>query len=267
MTWNFNETLEAHKKTPIPCLRNRGYVKLIDASGSDQLIARAARVSRSNQDKDCTEEADAELISNLMRWQHTTPFEFATLTFEVKCPIFIARQWMRHRTFSYMERSGRYGATPLDHYIPLSMCWAPDMDEFSEKLKSVYDWGFNEDSVENEELRAVLPLGTFTTFWFKADLHNLFHFLKLRLSKGAQIEIQEYASAIYRIVKSLFPLSARAFDNYCNKAKTISRDCSKIIKKIIEQTGTETVQNIVIETFPDDDKPTQVMFEIDSFMK
>lgn len=267
MTWTFEETLEAHKKTPIPCLRGRGYVKLIDASGSDQLIARAARVSRDNQDKECTDEADAALINNLMRWEHTTPFEFATLTFEVKCPIFIARQWMRHRTFSYMERSGRYGATPLDYHVPISVDWAPDMEDFENKLQSVYNYCMNEDMVKNEELRAILPLGTFTTFWFKADLHNLFHFLKLRLGSGAQIEIQEYASAVFNIVKSLFPLSARAFDNYCNKAKTLSRDCTKIIKKLCEQTGIETVQNIVTETFHDDDKSTQVMFEVDSFMK
>ena len=228
--------------TEIKCL-DKGFVKLIDFMGSDKSIASAARVSYGNKgDRD--DKNNERLIRYLMRNKHTSPFEMAEIILHVKAPIFVARQWVRHRTASMNEISGRYTRITNDYYMPI-------IDELTTQAKGNKQ-GRSNDVVDDAELvneqieqslmncfqqydllvsrglakelaRIVLPLSTYTEFIWKIDLHNLFHFLKLRMDKHAQKEMREYAAAIYGIVKKLFPMSTKAFDDYVLDAITMTR--------------------------------------------
>lgn len=231
-----------------------GYVKLINKSGDDELIARAARVSRGGQWEFKYEPANAELLKLLMAWGHETPFEFADATFEVRCPIYIARQWMRHRTFSYMESSGRYRELPKDIYIPPKMeCDA--VKDTVQQITATYAGSFA--FAPNEDRRSILPLGTYTTFWFKGNLRNLMHFLDLRLDKAAQTEMRQYAEAIKSILENEFPWTMYAYSLYGgHNTKVLSEAAHKVLKKIYNdyanQFNEENVDRCVEEIFKND---------------
>lgn len=230
-----------------------GYVKLISKSGDDELIARAARVSRGGQWEFKYEPANAELLKCLMAWGHETPFEFADATFEVRCPIYIARQWMRHRTFSYMESSGRYRELPKDVYIPAAMeCNA--VKDTVQQITATYAGCFG---VHNEDRRSILPLGTYTTFWFKGNLRNLMHFLDLRLGTAAQAEMRQYAEAVKAILENEFPWAMYAYSLYGgHNTKVLSEAAHKVLKKIYNdyanQFNEENVDRCVEEIFKND---------------
>ena len=137
---------------------------------------------------------------------HSTPFEKIVFEFKIKCPIFIARQWMRHRTGSYNELSARYSTLHPDFFYPMKNLH--DMYSYPyEEFKKAYDVAYQTyesmlaNNIRKEVARAVLPVGVYTEFYWRTDLHNLYHFLDLRASKHAQSEIQEYARAIINILK------------------------------------------------------------------
>jgi thymidylate synthase (FAD) len=206
-----------------------GYVRLIECSGSDLSIVRAARVSydaawRAGEDTG----SDWKLIHYLMRNRHTSPFESVHLTFEVKAPIFVFRQWHRHRTWSYNEVSARYTALPEEYYVP-----EPDQIGMQSKSnKQMRTLEEREDAVEvaeyidtacsmshahykkliergipRELARGVLPMNTYSTMFATVNLHNLFHFLRLRMHEHAQYEIRVYAEAILQLLEET-PLTA-----------------------------------------------------------
>lgn len=191
---------------------DHGYVRLLNASSGDIQIADYAGICTGKFDvnNQVDPETAERRINRLMEMGHTSPFEFADITFVVKAPIFIARQWMRHRTFSYLEQSGRYTTLADEVYDPTDGA----MQSTIAALFELYDNLIKVQGVPKEQARGILPLSTYTTFIFKTDLHNLFHFLQLRLDSRAQKEMQEYAKAVYNITKVKYPICCAAFDKY-----------------------------------------------------
>ena len=210
-----------------------GCVELIDYLGSDERITEAARVSYANTEKKST---DAFLIDYLMRNDHTSPFEQVVFTFYLKMPIFVARQWVRHRTARMNEISGRYSIMKNEFYTPRAdmlnkqskdnkqgrgeVLSSQEADEALKAIESAYkasSESYNkllEIGVAKEIARIVLPLGLYTEFYWQIDLHNLFHFLALRLDHHAQREIREFAIEIYNILKKIMPMATTAFEKH-----------------------------------------------------
>ena len=219
-------------------LLDHGYLKLLDVMGSDEDIVYAARIStrglRSKND-------DRRLLDYLIRHDHLSPLEMAELKFEVKAPIFVARQWFRHRTGNYNEISGRYTRLPEDIYIPENLRGQDhvnrqgsvegtpgDLEHLEEayrehvvRSRELYE-RLLEHGVARELARAILPLSQYTVFIYKSDLRNLLHFLKLRLDSHAQYEIRVYAEAIEGIVARLFPLTHEAWRRNVRDGKRLS---------------------------------------------
>lgn len=213
---------------------DHGFVRLVDHMGSDLSIVRNARVSydaewRAGED----EGSDAKLIRYLMNNGHNTPFESVTLTFEVKAPIFVIRQWHRHRTQSYNELSARYRKLPAEFYIPelenvgIQSKDNKQMRDIAEMAKDVesslelmrkhneasfqlYDILLKKE-IPRELARTVLPLGTYTHMFATMNLHNLYRFLSERLHEHAQWEIQQYAKAMLELIEPIVPVATAAF--------------------------------------------------------
>lgn len=208
---------------------DHGFVRLVDGMGSDVSVVRAARVSydaawRAGQD----EGSDARLIRYLWKNRHTTPFEAVEFQFEVKAPIFVLRQWHRHRTWSYNELSARYRELPEEFYVPEPEHIGQQSQDnkqvrdFDDELadgaamnaafiKSASESAFAtyrhliKEGCPRELARSVLPLNTYSHMFAKVDLKNLFHFLDLRLHKHAQYEIQQYADAMLKLIEPVVP--------------------------------------------------------------
>lgn len=218
----------------IKCLHD-GFVELIDHMGSDAEICNAARLSYGKDRKPQSD--DRTLIRYLMRHQHTSPFEMAEVKFLVRVPIDIWRQWVRHRTASINEHSTRYTApVKMQPHVPGADQWRmQDADNkqgsnglFDEKRGSDFHDDFQyaatiaataysaaiKSGVSREQARSILPLSTYTEAVWKIDLHNLMHFIALRIKPNAQAEIREYAAAILDIVEELFPHTMEAFADY-----------------------------------------------------
>ncbi|NBQ17228.1 FAD-dependent thymidylate synthase [bacterium] len=198
-------------------------VELVRVSGSDLDIANAARVSYGRISKEISER-DKTLIKFLMQHNHTSPFEHNQFSFRIKAPIFVTRQWMRHRMNSYNEISYRYVKVSTEFYVPQTWRLQDEQNKQSsfgafnsEELSNVYKetmdtcWKtYNtllEAGVCREQARAVLPVATYTEFIFTCNLHSLMHFLKLRLGHGAQSEIRDYAKALFKLALPHFPIS------------------------------------------------------------
>ncbi len=213
---------------------DHGFVRLVEWMGGDVSIVRAARNSydaawRAGED----EGSDARLIRYLMRNWHTSPFEAVVMTFEVKAPIFVFRQWHRHRTWSYNELSARYRALPNQFYLPDPDTIGtqsksnkqmrdvdkrhPYADQVRGTIQQVQDHCYEmyeqllEADVPRELARSVLPVSIYSNMFATIDAHNLFHFLKLRLHEHAQYEIRVYAEAMRVLASQVVPVSMAAF--------------------------------------------------------
>lgn len=247
----------------IKCL-DHGFVRLVDFMGDDSSIVQSARVSYGKGTKSVRE--DTTLIRYLMRHQHTSPFEMVELKFHIRLPIFVARQWIRHRTANVNEYSGRYSEMTDDFYIPeLEQIRTQDEvnkqgrsdkqfdpDTAAEILASMEQHQKNsyqeylsylEKGVAREIARINLPLSTYTEWYWKIDLHNLFRFLKLRLDWHAQYEIRIYAQAIASIVKEIFPISFQAFSDYVLNSVTFSYTELSKIKESFKNLQIENLDN------------------------
>ena len=175
-----------------------GYIKLVDISGSEEKISMYAGISYQSK--------KGPSVSKLMKMGHMSPLEFASVTFEVKAPIFVARQWFRHRTGHYMEMSLRYCEPNFEFYIP------EDIDEEKRDLiranntdaMMTYNFLLSKGVIK-EQARSVLPVSIYTTFYFNIDMRNYVNFLRLRMDKHAQKEIREYARNSADIVEQYFP--------------------------------------------------------------
>jgi thymidylate synthase (FAD) len=223
-------------------LDGQGYVALVNSMGSDRAVLNAARVSYGKDtahrsDDDILTEKDKKLIQYLLVNKHTSPFEHVQFTFEVSAPIFVFRQWHRHRTWSYNEISARYTELPEQFYVPsvesIGMQHASNKQmrttvalneeaELNRKIEIAEYVGRCKESFDQyrtlieagwprELARAVLPVSTFSRMAATVDLHNLMGFLRLRLHEHAQKEIQEYAVAMLCLMHVVTPLTAIIF--------------------------------------------------------
>ncbi len=210
---------------------DKGELVLVDSMGSDLAVVQGARISNGAALPDWRGAPDEKLINFLAKNGHMSPFEHSTFKFYVKCPIFVAREWQRHRTFSYNEMSGRYKELPEEYYVP-EVARIPDSvnkqssvavlpnDRLSELLieqveaHSKHCFGLYHELIEagitRELARLVLPVNTYTEFIVTGNFRNWMHFLKLRDSPDAQVEIRIYAHAIAKILKEKMPISYNA---------------------------------------------------------
>ena len=247
---------------------DHGFFRVVDYMGNDSSIVQAARVSYGKGTKKVNE--DKGLINYLMRHRHTTPFEMCDIKFHIKLPIFIARQWIRHRTASINEYSARYSVLEDEFYIPDPQNIAAqskknhqgrdeekqlsvvEQNRILEILKTDSQNGYNhylemmnedkkgniidksKDGVARELARMNLTLNCYTEWYWKINLHNLFHFLALRTYSHAQYEIREYANIMLDMVKKWVPHSFAAFEKYRIGGKEFSRDEIATIKKLVK---------------------------------
>lgn len=278
---------------------DHGFVRLVDHMGSDADIVSAARVSYGTGTKSVNE--DRGLIRYLVRHRHTSPIEMAEVKLHIKCPIFVMRQWVRHRTASLNEYSGRYSIMSDEMYLPTGDVLQPQSKdnkqgrsgEFDDKTKEGIEWILNAsyensygvyealvkareehadprdvvydpyDDQEDYRLlpddypgltrelsRIVLPLANYTELYWKQNLHNLLHLIKLRRDGHAQKEIRDYAEAVYTLIKPLFPLTIEAWEDYVWNGRHLSRmeiellnaviwsqDAGSVLDRKIEQWG------------------------------
>ena len=260
------DVMEGAARLEIPVL-DHGFVALVDAMPrlvpeghtADQAIVQAARVSYGQGTKQVSE--DKGLIRYLLRHRHTTPFEMVEFKFHVCMPIFIARQWIRHRTANVNEYSGRYSIIPDRFYTPTveavrkqsasnrqggeetfavdDASEARTAEEFISFLKDVEQrYGkyieLTDKGVSRELARIGLPVNMYTEWYWKCDLHNLLHFLALRMDGHAQYEIREFATAMFRLIEKIVPVTAQAWKDYLFESMRLSRleiDAIKAIAK------------------------------------
>lgn len=233
---------------------DKGFVRLVDYFGGDQRIVQSARVSYGEGTK--TVSQDGALIDYLLRHQHTSPFEQVVLTFHLKMPIFVARQWVRHRMGRMNEVSGRYSIMKDEFYVPSDKDIAPQSTdnkqgrceeafpkEQAEEIRKELEKGQEESykiysalvekGLAREIARIDLPLALYTEFYWQMDLHNLFHFLKLRLDSHAQLEIREYAKVILEICKKVAPMATGSFINHMDTAVNFSGEEMEALRKVL----------------------------------
>jgi len=241
--------------TAFPVL-DHGFVRVIDYMGDDAAVVQAARVSYGRGTRKTSE--DEGLIRYLMRHYHSTPFEMCEIKYHVKLPIFIARQWIRHRTANVNEYSARYSILDKEFYIPAPEHLAAQSSNNRQGRGDVLEgeaaarvlnllrqdaeqtYGHYEDMLDEDNIglarelaRMNLTLNTYTQWYWKTDLHNLFHFLRLRADQHAQYEIRVYAEAMMETVKAWVPLSYAAFCDYRLGAVTFSAKMLAVIKAML----------------------------------
>jgi thymidylate synthase (FAD) len=224
---------------------DKGFIRLVDYLGGDERVVQAARVSYGEGTKSYRE--DAGLIDYLLRNEHTSPFEQVALTFHVKLPIFVARQWVRHRTARLNEISGRYSVMKDDFYAPQGGDIALQSgDNKQGRADEALDDGMAagiragledgqrraygdysaliEKGIARELARINLPLSLYTEWYWQIDLHNLFRFLELRLDAHAQLEIRRYAEALLDITRKVAPRCCASFERHMLGGISFSRE-------------------------------------------
>lgn len=230
-----------------------GFVCLVDVMGDDGSVVQAARVSYGEGTKKVSD--DRTLIRYLLRHRHTTPFEMAEIKFLVRVPMDCWRQWVRHRTANINEYSTRYSlaieaaqATPEDQWrtqaesnrqgsgdaLPpeLGVSLSAEEAELQQRIRAVYQSRI-ESGVAREQARKDLPLSTYTEAYWKIDLHNLLHFLALRMDSHAQLEIRNYATTIgEKIIAPLFPIVWEAFLDYRMQSMFLTRLDREVIQRL-----------------------------------
>ena len=256
--------IEARLYEAVPVL-DHGFVRVIDYMGDDAAIVQAARVSYGQGTRKSRD--DAGLIRYLMRHWHSTPFEMCELKLHVKLPVFVARQWIRHRTANVNEYSARYSILDREFYIPAREHLAAQSttnrqgrgellegeaaarvlailkddstrayDHYHEMLAE----GEDRPGLARELARMNLPANVYTQWYWKTDLHNLFHFLRLRADAHAQYEIRAYAEAICGIVRDWVPVAWAAFEDYRLNAVQLSGPAMRCVRRMLA--GEEVTQ-------------------------
>ncbi|NKX43502.1 FAD-dependent thymidylate synthase [Roseicyclus persicicus] len=249
-----SEGMEAHLYTAHPVL-DHGFVRVIDYMGDDAAIVQAARVSYGAGTRKARD--DAGLIRYLMRHWHSTPFEMCEVKFHVKLPVFVARQWIRHRTANVNEYSARYSILDREFYIPAPENLAaqstvnnqgrgetlsgPEAARVLEILKADaarsydhYEAMLSQDGQQGlarELARMNLPANIYTQWYWKTDLHNLFHFLRLRADAHAQYEIRVYAELMCRLVADWVPAAYSAFEDYRMGGVSLSAKGVEVLRR------------------------------------
>ena len=237
-------------------LHEHGFVKLLDTMGSDESIENCARISYGEGTRKVSETRN--LIRYLMRHKHTSPFEHGEVQFHLKLPIFVMRQLVRHRTANINEYSGRYSEMSSDFYVPDSAYLkkqsetnkqgrgephpSPGLIHFEYNRTHDGAWVTYEnllrEDISREIARCVLPVSNYTEVVWKSDLHNFLHMVNLRTDSQAQQEIQDYANAMYSMVKPKFPLTCEAWEDYVRDSVTFSPEEMRIIKDQLDGSWT-----------------------------
>ena len=259
-----SEGLEAMLYEAIPLL-DHGFVRVVDYMGDDSAIVQAARVSYGRGTRKVSD--DRILIRYLMRHFHSTPFEMCEIKYHVKLPIFVARQWIRHRTANVNEYSARYSVLDREFYIPAPEQLAAQssdnrqgrgdvlegdeaarvldlLRQDAERCYGDYAWMLNENEtgeavdpdrqgLARELARINLTLNTYTQWYWKTDLHNLMNFLRLRADTHAQYEIRVYADAMIRTLEAWVPLAAEAFREYRLGGAQLSASGLEIVRRML----------------------------------
>ena len=251
-----SEGMEAHLYSPYEVL-DHGFVRVIDYMGDDAAIVQAARVSYGAGTKKARD--DTGLIRYLMRHWHSTPFEMCEIKLHVKLPVFVARQWIRHRTANVNEYSARYSILDREFYIPAPEHLAAQstsnnqgrgdvlqgeeaarvLDILRDDATRAYDHYEDMLSQEGQQglarelARMNLPANVYTQWYWKTDLHNLFHFLRLRADAHAQYEIRVYAEAICKIVADWVPAAYAAFEDYRLGGATLSARALDAVRRML----------------------------------
>jgi thymidylate synthase (FAD) len=250
------EAAEALIDQKIPVL-DKGFVRLVDYLGGDARIVQSARVSYGAGTKTVRE--DRGLIHYLYRNQHTSPFEQVQLSFHVKLPIFVARQWVRHRTARLNEVSGRYSIMPDEFYVPdtdriryqsednkqgsgdpMPFDFARGaVDSIDSEQRCVYmNYSRMVDAgVARELARINLPLSLYTEWYWQIDLNNLFHFLALRMDPHAQYEIRAYGDTLAKCAKAVAPLAYEAFEEYTLRGARFGGSELKLLRELLQDAG------------------------------
>ena len=244
---------------------DHGFIRVIDYMGDDQSVVQAARVSYGKGTKKVSE--DRGLIRYLMRHRHSTPFEMCEIKLHVKLPIFVARQWIRHRTASINEYSARYSVLDKEFYIPSEKNLAIQsninkqgrgkvlsknrsqealkmLKDDAQKTYQTYEYLLNEtnegkiinknkEGLTRELARINLTLNTYTQWYWKTNLHNLMNFIQLRADDHAQYEIRVYAKIIFDIMKKWVPLTSEAFKSYRSGSVELSSEALEVIRALI----------------------------------
>ncbi|MBK8440175.1 MAG: FAD-dependent thymidylate synthase [Rhodobacter sp.] len=249
-----SDGMEAHLYRAHPVL-DHGFIRVIDYMGDDSAIVQAARVSYGAGTKHI--QNDEGLIRYLMRHWHSTPFEMCEIKLHVKLPVFVARQWIRHRTANVNEYSARYSILDREFYIPApeqlaaqsvvnnqgrgEVLQGEEAARVLEMLKSDANRAYDhyeamlsqdgQQGLARELARMNLPANIYTQWYWKVDLHNLFHFLRLRADPHAQYEIRVYAEAIAACVKDWLPLAYAAFEDYRMGGVTLSAKAISVLKR------------------------------------
>ena len=283
LTQQQNEEIEQQRSNPKPTLRavsegmesrlykaqpilDHGFVRVIDYMGDDAAICQAARVSYGKGTKSV--QNDVGLIRYLMRHWHSTPFEMCEIKLHVKLPVFVARQWIRHRTANVNEYSARYSILDREFYIPEPDALAAqsvvnnqgrglvlqgkEAARVLEILKTDSNRAYDnyeamisddgQDGLARELARMNLPANVYTQWYWKVDLHNLFHFLRLRADTHAQFEIRVYADAICEMVRDWVPAAYGAFEDYRLGGATLSAKSLDCVRRLLagEKVNQET---------------------------
>lgn len=270
---------------------NIGFIRFIECMGNDKSVVNAARISSnygeslSDIPEDNAKDAnrDRRLIRFLMKHKHTSPFEMCEFKIHVKAPMFIARQWVRHRTANYNEYSARYSEMSHQFYYPsqemmqrqseLNMQMSDgttfDTQTYNDmidamKKENASNWSLYEhllaQGVARETARGVLPVSIYTEFYWKIDAHNLMHFLNLRCKPEAQQEIRKYALVILDFFQQWLPMTHEAFIEYILKGRTLSKseleiltqciDAQKLSELVAQNTGmTQREKTSIIDLF------------------
>ncbi|HQT68426.1 MAG: thymidylate synthase (FAD) [Rhodospirillales bacterium 20-60-12] len=251
--------------TALPVL-DHGFVRVIDYMGDDAAVVQAARVSYGRGTRKVSE--DEGLIRYLMRHHHSTPFEMCEIKYHVKLPIFIARQWIRHRTANVNEISARYSILDREFYIPApenlaaqseinrqgrgDVLTGDDAAAVLDLLRADaaqtyehYEQMLNPEGpgLARELARMNLTLNTYTQWYWKTDLHNLLHFLRLRADAHAQYEIRVYAQAMLETVKAWVPMTYRAFLDYSAGAVSLSAPMLAVVRRMLAGEQVEQTQS------------------------
>jgi thymidylate synthase (FAD) len=249
---------------PLPVL-DHGFIRVVDYMGDDHAIVQAARVSYGRGTKKARD--DAGLINYLLRHWHTSPFEMCEIKLHVKLPIFVARQWIRHRTANVNEYSARYSILDNEFYVPapehLAAQSAANRQGRSEPLSGAeaervyqilredaerayrhYEEMLNETAtgevldeskqgLARELARMNLPVSFYTQWYWKTDLHNLMHFIRLRADAHAQYEIRAYANVLFDVMRRWVPFTAEAFENYRSGAVQLSEKGFQVVRRML----------------------------------
>lgn len=283
-----NSGAERWLGVPIRCL-DHGFVYLVDYMGNDDAIIQAARVSYGRATKPVR--TDRGLIRYLMRHRHTTPFEMVEFKFHAKMPIFVARQWIRHRTANVNEYSGRYSILDKEFYLPDPEVLAEQSKsnrqgragavppEYAARVHEIlkvdaltnyghYEYLLNDDGQGNpadagrpmiarELARMNLTLNFYTQWYWKIDLWNLLHFISLRSDPHAQYEIRVYSDAMGQVVADSVPIAWEAFVDYVKEARTFSRLELQVLKRLLAKVDEGELMPLLVQAGLADRKPTR----------